>query len=382
MAEELRKGVSLDDKIDLSRAFGQLRAKWYWIVLAVLIAGVIGAVNTRYSRAVYMANASVRVDDETASASDFLSSYEMFDAGFSRYDKILTEAEIIKSRSNVRAALDRLPVDITYIKVGKFSSWELYKRNPFMVTNVGDTIPSKLQFSLKVGDGTAFKVSCPVDGQEQEVSGNFGEVVELAGHRMLLEATDNPRALAMEKGHEYAYRFNNKDRLVGKFRSALDVVQAQPKVSLLNVVYRGNNALLVKEFVNALCDVYIEGDVQNKSRAASKVLTFIDNQLEELGDEVEEAQLRMAEFKQENEIIDLETKSRVDLDKMVNLESQKRLLDLELLSLQSILIMGGVTKLLPLTGVTLPFVSYGGSSLLLASCMLGLLLWLDSAEKG
>ncbi|MGB1251070.1 MAG: FtsW/RodA/SpoVE family cell cycle protein [Candidatus Promineifilaceae bacterium] len=53
-----------------------------------------------------------------------------------------------------------------------------------------------------------------------------------------------------------------------------------------------------------------------------------------------------------------------------------------LLSMQSILIMGGVTKLLPLTGVTLPFVSYGGSSLLMASCMLGLLLWLDSAEEG
>ena len=49
-----------------------------------------------------------------------------------------------------------------------------------------------------------------------------------------------------------------------------------------------------------------------------------------------------------------------------------------LFSIQAILIMGGVTRLLPLTGVTLPFVSYGGSSLLLSYTMVGLLLYLSS----
>lgn len=43
-------------------------------------------------------------------------------------------------------------------------------------------------------------------------------------------------------------------------------------------------------------------------------------------------------------------------------------------SVQTFLIMAGVTKLLPLTGVTLPFVSYGGSSLLISCTMIGLLL--------
>ena len=52
-----------------------------------------------------------------------------------------------------------------------------------------------------------------------------------------------------------------------------------------------------------------------------------------------------------------------------------------MLAVQTFIIVGGVTKMIPLTGVTLPFASAGGSSLISCMAMIGILLGVSSLNR-
>jgi cell division protein FtsW len=52
-----------------------------------------------------------------------------------------------------------------------------------------------------------------------------------------------------------------------------------------------------------------------------------------------------------------------------------------MIGIQALINLGGVTNSIPLTGVTLPFISYGGSSILVLMASIGIVLGLSREQN-
>jgi cell division protein FtsW (lipid II flippase) len=52
-----------------------------------------------------------------------------------------------------------------------------------------------------------------------------------------------------------------------------------------------------------------------------------------------------------------------------------------IIAVQTLIIIGGNLRLIPLTGITLPFISYGGSSVLINFAIIGLLMRISAARR-
>ena len=63
----------------------------------------------------------------------------------------------------------------------------------------------------------------------------------------------------------------------------------------------------------------------------------------------------------------------ISMDSRNSFDALTAIGSVSILTLQCFIIIGGVTKMIPLTGITLPFVSYGGSSMISCFILLGIL---------
>lgn len=274
----------------------------------------------QYTPNSYQTIARIKLDDQKYGLSNN-SLYQDFDL-FSTENKIQSEAMVLKSPLLVGMALDSLPFDIALYRKGQLRNTMLYDDSPIVIKYdfINEALYDKDYFVQVTEDGsyrvyaneedTANLAMVPT-GQSWLLDGG---VIEVSMNTELIEA----RKLDL-KGEYIAHIFS-RDGLIHDVSERLDVVEVDKEIAILRVAYKDQHPQKVADLANQLCRTYIQDYVQTKSSAANQTVGFIDEKINEVQRDLQQAEIALEQYKSEKGIVNTLQETETGLRQISSLE--------------------------------------------------------------
>lgn len=320
--------------IILSDYFNFFLKNIHWIIIVCIISAVLGYFKVRYQDKIFQSQGSLKIESDN---NNLLSDVALF-KDINPKDKILTEAYIIKSRNLILKACKKLPIQVSYFSKGRVVNKELYTSSPFLVSLIRkDSTAYDKPYSIVLSDKKSYVIT-KVDEQNDpiELKANFGDTISFDNHIMVVINNAGNYDISDLAVKNYEFVINSPNALYARISGNLDVSQVDKGVSLLNITYKDFVPQFAADFINELMKVYTEFDVETKSQTATQTITFMERLIKDMDMTVQNSEQNVEKFKKTNNIFDLEAKGEYQYKELTDLELQRRMAGLQLLSIESV----------------------------------------------
>jgi capsular exopolysaccharide synthesis family protein len=113
---------------------------------------------------------------------------------------------------------------------------------------------------------------------------------------------------------------SNRDIYENIVKKRLKISQLNIDVSIIKLSYQDTSIKRANAYINGLIDVYLAQSVSNKNRESTKVLNFINQQLETTGQGLQKSEIALQEYRVNNKVIEPTKQSRLLLDRLNAIE--------------------------------------------------------------
>jgi capsular exopolysaccharide synthesis family protein len=248
-----------------------------------------------------------------------------------------TEVEIIKSRHLIKKALENVGYNIRYFTTIGYKERELYKTSPIEITElkVKDPLFYNTKFVIEPINETSYKIYTDSgsikDSIKKSITSLLGKKtreLKYSGQHEFNERIDNNYfSLVVKKVGElenskYSFVSLDKDRAVDDVSERLSVFSLSKNGSIIKMIYQDNSAARAKDFLDNLVNIYLDQSIEKKTSQASSALTFVDQQLQEVSKKLQSSAVKLENFKEENNLVDIQTESQTTLTSLSNFKNQ------------------------------------------------------------
>ncbi|AQT66663.1 MULTISPECIES: tyrosine-protein kinase Wzc [Serratia] len=310
--------VAKNEDIDLGRLIGTLIDHRWLITGITTIFAVVGLIYVVFATPIYQADALVQVEQNMGSSilndiSKVLPDSQPVSA---------TEIELIKSRMVIGKTLDEMNLD-TEVEPNYFP---VFGKGFSRLTKSSSERPQVALSSLHVPDylldeklDLTFKSH---DAYELSYSGDKileGVVGKLAtGHGVSILVSD----FRGSDGTGFTLKKRPRLDAINDLVDRLTVADKGKDTGILALSLTGDDSVQIRKILNSIINNYLQQNVERKSEEAGKSLEFLKAQLPQVRQNLDLAENKLNQFRQQNDSVDLSLEAKSVLDTMVAVESQ------------------------------------------------------------
>jgi len=262
------------------------------VVIALLLLSIIVAYAiVRWTSPIYESKSILQLG-QNDTANKILEVNQIFEE-----DDLFAELEFLRSRLLVEKTIENLPLAVRYFTEGKLLTHEKYPDTFYTVDSLtvknGDVYGKKIYIDFI--DNETYNLTIGETHHNNLKVGNLHDFPQLK----LRVFFDKVNIGLSESTY---FMISSREMLVNEFVNKLKVSPFNARAKSIIIQAQGQNPRLVKDFVNAHVESFMQYGQIRQSRSAENILTFIDNQLDTVSKNLQDAEQLLSSFRSKNKI--------------------------------------------------------------------------------
>lgn len=326
----------LDGENSIYKIIKPYLKNWIWFVVIPFISLLLAYFLLKLAVPIYNVQSSVLIKDAKKNASipgDFSVLQDLSGLGNMGTNSIENEIQIFKSKKLMHDVVKKLNLQTAIFSKNGFNTIELYKDTaPFIIQVVQEKpftkLPSK-PISVKISGND---ITLSSEELHQEIKTAFNKTVNLPYANVILLKNPEFNKVKAGKVDNFSFTYTTLENATNGFQGGVGADLIKKEATVIALSYNYPNIDKAKDIINKLVEVYNEDATKDKNSESTTTKDFIDGRIKIIADELGNVENKKETFKASNQITDLETEAKINLEtsaearsKQVEIEAQLEL---------------------------------------------------------
>ncbi len=336
-----------ENKLDFKKIIYTFLQYWLWYLIAFIVCFVMAFVYLRYTTPLYKITSKILIKDDKGSGADPQDILSQIDI-FNTKNNVSNEKEVLQTYYLVEKVVEGLQLNVTCFAVGSIKSTELYKKSPFKIQLIAlkDSVPVQV-FKIKFSDNNS---AFTIEGDSLHNKYHFNDTVKTNSVSFVLQ----PGNAGFSDDDKYEIDFNTLTSTTERYLRKLSFNITDKQASVIEITLQDALPHKGEDILNKLYDVYTRVNEEDKNKIADSTISFIDERLAVVANELSGVEKDIEKFKIKNQLsTNIDEQAKLALDNASTIQQQLVTQDMQISVVQSLEdhLRGKSQRIVPNAGV-------------------------------